>query len=63
MWEMCQQVPKPIGSFAIGPGEYYNSIHGKCEVGARLREGSSIWNRQTAALLVIAATTATFLVL
>lgn len=59
----CQQVPKPIRSFAIGTGDYYNSIHGKCEVWARLGEGASMWNRQTAALLVIAATMATFLVL
>ncbi|KAK0636042.1 hypothetical protein B0T17DRAFT_650925 [Bombardia bombarda] len=38
----CQQVPKPARSFAIGPGDYYNSIHGGCEVWARLGEGAAV---------------------
>ncbi|KAB5563164.1 hypothetical protein GE09DRAFT_1056873 [Coniochaeta sp. 2T2.1] len=59
----CRQVPKPIRSFAIGPGDDYNAIHGRCEVWARLGEGASMWNRQTAALLVVAAAMATLLVL
>jgi len=37
----CQQVPKPIRSFAIGPGDDYSTIHGRCEVWARLGEGAS----------------------
>lgn len=59
----CRQVLKPIKSFAIGPAADYNRGHGGCEVWARLGDGPSMWNRQTATLLVITALMATFLVL
>ncbi|KFY07508.1 hypothetical protein V492_07080 [Pseudogymnoascus sp. VKM F-4246] len=58
----CQQLPQSVKSFAIGPGDTYNAIHGQCEAWATMG-GASALNRRTSALLVVAATMAAFLVL
>ena len=58
----CQQVPKPVKSFAIGPAAPYNARHGQCEVWATMGDASTL-NRQTSALLVVAATMTAFLTL
>lgn len=58
----CQQLPKPVKSFAIGPATSYNAGHGQCEVWAKFG-GASTLNRRTSALLVVAATMAAFLML
>lgn len=58
----CQQLPQPVKSFAIGPAAAYNAGHGKCEAWAKLGDASTL-NRRTSALLVVAATMASFIMM
>jgi len=58
----CQQLPKTVKSFAIGPADKYNVNHRGCEVWATMGDASTL-NRRTSALLAVAITIAAFLML